>query len=85
MAAKSTADSTVGDYIRRQVIPVGMSVKKAAKRLGLGRPALSNLHNGNAALSPEMAVRLEKSFGADRQKLLDVVQALWCEDQNRRF
>ena len=29
----------------------------------MGRPALSNLLNGNAALSPEMAVRLEKAFG----------------------
>lgn len=52
-----------------------MSVKEAASRLGVGRPALSNLLNGNAALSPDMAVRLEKSFGADRQKLLDMQAA----------
>lgn len=70
MAAKSAVDLTVGEYIRRNVIPAGMSVKEAAKRLGVGRPALSNLLNGNASLSPEMAVRLEKSFRADRQKLL---------------
>lgn len=49
-----------------------MSVKEAAKRLGVGRPALSNLLNGNAALSPEMAFKLETAFGADRQKLLDL-------------
>ena len=49
-----------------------MSVKDAARTLGVGRPALSNLLNGNAALSPEMALRLEKTFGADRQKLLDL-------------
>jgi addiction module HigA family antidote len=48
-----------------------MSVKDAAKRLGVGRPALSNLLNGRSSLSPEMAVRLEKAFGADRQKLLE--------------
>ena len=49
-----------------------MSVKDAAKRLGVGRPALSNLLNGNSSLSAEMAVRLEKAFGIDRQKLLDL-------------
>jgi plasmid maintenance system antidote protein VapI len=47
-------------------------VKQAARLLGVGRPALSNFLNGNAALSPEMALRLEQSFGADRQKLLDL-------------
>jgi addiction module HigA family antidote len=59
-----------GLYIRDHVIPVGMPVKRAAKLLGVGRPALSNLLNGNAALSPEMGARLEKAFGADSQKLL---------------
>ena len=32
---------------------------EAAKKLGVGRPALSNLLNGNASLSHNMAVRLE--------------------------
>src|SRR5262245_59212900 len=58
-----------GSFIREHVIPHGMSVKEAAKRLRVGRPALSNLLNGNSSLSPDMAVRLEKAFGADRQKL----------------
>lgn len=72
MAQELGAPAKVGEYIRQHVIPAGMSVKEAASRLGVGRPALSNLLNGNAALSPDMAVRLEKSFGADRQKLLDL-------------
>src|SRR5437899_1582137 len=62
----------IGAFIREKVIPAGMSVKDAAKRLGVGRPALSNLLNGNAGLSPEMAFKLETAFGADRQKLLDL-------------
>src|SRR5688572_30080312 len=62
-------------YIRHNVIPTGMSVKEASKRLGVGRPALSNLLNGRAALSPEMAVRLEKAFGADRKRLLEMQAA----------
>jgi addiction module HigA family antidote len=59
-----------GTYIRENVIPPTMPVKEAAKLLNVGRPALSNLLNGNAALSAEMAARLEKTFGADQQKLL---------------
>lgn len=61
-----------GVYVRQRIIPDGMSVKDAAKRLGIGRPALSNFLNGKSALSPEMAVRLEKVFGADRKRLLDM-------------
>ncbi len=61
-----------GEFIRRKVLPAGMSVKEAAKKLGVGRAALSNLLNGKAGLSPEMALRLEKAFGADRQKLIDL-------------
>ena len=38
--------------------------------MGVGRPALSNFLNGKAALSPTMAVRLERAFGVDREALL---------------
>jgi len=38
----------------------------------LSPAALSNLLNGKAALSPEMALRLEQAFGAKRQELLDL-------------
>jgi addiction module HigA family antidote len=59
-----------GLYIRDNIIPIGMAVKDAAKQLDVGRPALSNLLNGNADLSPEMAARLEKAFGANAEDLL---------------
>ena len=71
-----------GPYIRDHVIPRGMSVKDAAQRLGVGRPALSNLLNGNSSLSAEMAVRLEKAFGADRQTLVNL-QASFDRYQRR--
>ena len=35
----------------------------AAQALGVTRQTLSNLVNGNAGISPEMAIRLEKAFG----------------------
>ena len=65
----------LGTYIRKHVIPSGMTVTEAAKKLGVGRPALSNLLNGNSSLSPDMAVKMEKSFGAGRQNLLDLQAA----------
>jgi addiction module HigA family antidote len=71
-----------GSFVRKSVIPAGMSVTDAAKRLGIGRPALSNFLNGKSALSPEMAVRLEKAFGADRKRLLDMQAAY--EQHGRR-
>ena len=60
----------VGRFIRQQIIPHGMSVTDAARRLGVGRPALSNLLNGKTVLTSRMALRLEKTFGADREQLL---------------
>ncbi len=59
-----------GKFVRAKVIPKGMTVTEAAKILGIGRPALSNFLNGNAALSPEMAARLQKAFRADADKLV---------------
>jgi len=59
-----------GLYIRDHIIPEKMAVKDAAKLLDIGRPALSNLLNGNADLSPEMASRLKKAFNVDSEKLL---------------
>ena len=61
-----------------------MSVTDAAKRLGVGRPALSNLLNGNSSLSPDMAVRLERSFGVDRKKLLDIKAAFDRYDRHEK-
>jgi len=63
---------TIGKYIRNKVIPEGMSVSKAAKKLGVGRPALSNLLNDNASLSPKMAARIERAFGFSAEELLSL-------------
>jgi len=71
-----------GPFIKDRVLPAGLSVKAAAKLLGVGRPALSNLLNGKAALSPEMALRIEKTFGASQKELLQM-QAKFDENQTR--
>ena len=81
MPQKSEKPTHPGTFIKEHVIPSGMSVTDAAKRLGVGRPALSNLLNANSSLSPEMAVRLEKTFGTDRQELLDLQAAFDRHDR----
>lgn len=60
-----------GQFIKLEVIePLGLSVTDAAKALGVTRPALSALLNCRAALSPEMALRIEKAFGPKMDTLL---------------
>ena len=48
----------------------GLSVSAAARILGVRRATLSDLMNGNASLSPEMALRVEKAFGLSMDLLL---------------
>lgn len=59
-----------GGFVKRSVLPDDLSVTDAAKALGVGRPALSNLLNKKASLSPEMALRIEKAFGVRMDTLL---------------
>src|SRR6202162_2109829 len=60
-----------GDLIRTEIIePLGLSVSKAAAILKVRRATLSDLLAGKAALSPEMALRIEKAFGPDMDHLL---------------
>lgn len=60
-----------GQFIRMEVLePLDLSVTKAAEVLGVTRPALSALLNGHAALSPDMALRIEKAFGPKMDTLL---------------
>jgi addiction module HigA family antidote len=41
--------------------PLGLSVTDAANLLGVARHTLSRILNGQAGVSPEMAIRLEKA------------------------
>ena len=60
-----------GDFIRTEIVkPLGLSVAAAARVLGVSRPALSNLLNGNADLSGDMALRIEKAFGVKMDTLM---------------
>ena len=43
--------------------PLGLSVAEGAKVLGVSKQALNNLVKGQAGISAEMAIRLDKAFG----------------------
>ena len=74
-----------GVFIRAEIIePLGLTVTDAAKILGVTRPALSNLLNGNASLSPEMALRIEKAFGPKMDTLLRMQISFEIAKQRRQ-
>lgn len=56
-----------GAILREDVLPaLGLSITEASAQLGVTRTALSRVLNGRAAVSPEMALRIEAWLGKDR-------------------
>ena len=77
-----------GRSIRENCLqPLGLSVTEAASVLGVARHTLSRVLNGHAAISPDMAIRLEKAgwssadFWLRRQMSYDLAQARKGEDR----
>lgn len=69
-----------GEVVRELCLePLGLSVTAAANALGVTRKALSDLLNGHAGVSPDMAIRLEKVFGstADTWLQMQLRRNLW--------
>lgn len=62
--------------------PLGIGVTEAARRLSMSRVALSRVLNGRAAISPDLAIRLEKAgvstarFWLALQSQYDLAKAL---------
>jgi addiction module HigA family antidote len=60
-----------GEVIRQLCLePLGISVTKAAEAIGVSRKALSELLNGHAGVSPEMALRLSMAFDTSPESWL---------------
>ena len=51
-----------GELLKDNVDELGLSVAAAAKGLGVTRQQLYYVVNGKSAITPEMAVRLEKAL-----------------------
>lgn len=63
-----------------------LSVTQAAAQLGVTRTALSRVLNGNAGISPEMALRLERVLGPSAEMWLNLQSkhALWQARQKQQ-
>ena len=65
-----------GEILKELVIePLGLSVTEAASRLGVSRTSLSKVLKRRGTVTPEMAVRLEMTFGKPKA-------ARWLRLQN---
>ncbi len=68
-----------GLTLRDDVLPaLGVSVTEAAQQLDVNRVTLSRVLNGRAAISPEMALRIEAWLGKERGG----EARLWLAEQN---
>ncbi len=76
-----------GEIIKELCLePLGISITEAAKALGISRKTLSSIVNGNAGISPEMAVRLSIAFNTSSESWLNqqTQYDLWEAEQHRK-
>lgn len=77
-----------GEIIRELCFePLALSITEAAKALGISRKMLSQVVNGKAGITPNLAVRLAKAFNTTPESWLNLQTHydLWQETQNRDF
>ncbi len=62
-----------GEIVKYECLePLGLSVTRAAKGLGVTRQALSDLVNEKSGVSVDMAIRLSKAFGSTPETWLGI-------------
>ena len=65
-----------GGIVKRQCLePLGLTVTRAARGLGVTRQTLSELVNERTGVSVEMAIRLSKAFGSTPETWLGMQMA----------
>ena len=60
------------DYLR----PMGISVQRAADRVGVARQTMSNFVNGHTSLSVNMALAVSREFGETAEEWFHL-QTVW--------
>jgi len=76
-----------GEVVKELCIePLGLTVTEAAKALGVSRKTFSNILNGRAGISPEMAVRLSIAFNTTSESWLNqqLQYDLWYAEKERK-
>ncbi len=64
-----------GTLIEANLDELGLSVAEAAKGMKITRQQLYNVMRGRSAVSPDMALRLEKAFGGSASMWLGMQSA----------
>lgn len=64
-----------GRLLRADIEALGLSVAEAAVGLGVTRQQLYNVLNGKSAVTPDMAVRLERGIGSSAETWLNLQSA----------
>lgn len=64
-----------GEIIKSIIDDLGLTIVDTAKKLGVTRQALTNVTTQKAAISPEMALRLEAVFGSTAEMWLRMQDA----------
>ena len=59
-----------GEVLRDGWLPEDETISSLAQKLGVSRVALSRVLNGRAAISPELALKLEAVFGHSAESWL---------------
>ena len=60
-----------GEFIREEILlPLGLSISKAARVMKMRRATLSEIVNDKSRLTPDVALRLERAFGVSMELLL---------------
>jgi addiction module HigA family antidote len=76
-----------GEIIKELCLePLGLTVTRAAEALGVSRKTLSAIVNGQAGISPEMAIRLSIAFDTSAESWLNqqVQYDLWLVRQRQQ-
>ena len=76
-----------GEILRELCLdPLGLSVSNAAKALRVSRKTLSEILNGRAGISPEMAIRLSIAFDTTPESWLtqQTQYDLWKASKKRK-
>ena len=73
-----------GRLIKADIEELGLSVAAAAEGLGVTRQQLYRVINGGSAVTPEMALRLEKALGGTADHWLRMQTAFDLAQVRRR-
>jgi len=74
-----------GEVIRAEIVEAHhLTVTAAAKALGVSHQALSSLLNGQADLTGDVALRLEKAFGPEMDTLMGMQSAFDISQTRQR-